>query len=65
MAQYIQTLEAQLQTHPQPTIQPRGWMQGPSFGGGGGFFSTMLTGLGLGAGLGVGQDLVNDVFRAL
>ncbi|HEX4023109.1 MAG TPA: hypothetical protein VHX52_00150 [Steroidobacteraceae bacterium] len=64
MAQYIQVLEGQLQTHPQPTVQPRGWMQGPSFGGGG-FFGTMLSGLGLGAGMGIGQDLVNDVFRAL
>ena len=26
MGQYIQTLEAQLQTHPNPTVQPRGWM---------------------------------------
>jgi hypothetical protein len=65
MAQYIQTLEAQLQTHPQPTVQPRGWMQGPSFGGSGSFFGTMLSGLGLGAGMGLGEDLVNGVFRAL
>ncbi len=64
MAQYIQGLEAQLQSHPQPTLAPRGWMQAPAFGGGGGFFGTMLSGLGLGAGLGIGQDLVNDIFRA-
>jgi hypothetical protein len=63
MAQYIQTLEAQLQTHPQPLVQPRGWAQAPSFGGGG-FFGTMLSGLGLGAGIGIGQDLVGDLFRA-
>jgi hypothetical protein len=64
MAQYIQGLEGQLQSHPQPTLQPRGWMQAPSFGGGGGFFGTMLSGLGIGAGVGIGQDLVNDIFRA-
>jgi hypothetical protein len=65
MAQYIQGLEAQMQSHPQPTLQPRGWAQAPAFGGGGGFFGTMLSGLGLGAGVGIGQDLVNDIFRAL
>jgi hypothetical protein len=65
MAQYIQGLETQLQSHPQPTLAPRGWMQAPAFGGRGGFFRTMLGGLGLGAGLGIGQDLVNDIFRAL
>lgn len=64
MAQYIQGLEAQLQSHPQPTLQPRGWMQAPAFGSGGGFFGTMLSGLGLGAGMGIGEDLVNDIFRA-
>ncbi|HEX7382090.1 MAG TPA: hypothetical protein VF265_08035 [Nevskiaceae bacterium] len=65
MAQYIQSLEEQLKTHPQPTIQSRGWSRGPSFGGGGGFFSTILSGLGLGVGMGAGEDIANDIFSAL
>ena len=65
MAQYRQTLEAQLQTHPQPTVQPRVWMQRHHFGGGGGVFVTMRSGLCWGAGLVLGGDLVSAVFRAL
>jgi hypothetical protein len=42
----------------------RGWSQAPAFGGGG-FFGTMLTGLGLGAGMGIGEDVASDIFNAL
>ena len=62
MGQYIQTLEAQLQTHPNPTVQPRGWgMQG----GGGGFLSNLTAGLGMGAGFGLAEDAINGIFNAL
>jgi hypothetical protein len=63
MGQYIQTLEAQLQTHPSPTVQPRGWgMQGM---GGGGFLGNLTAGLGLGAGFGLAEDAINGIFNAL
>jgi hypothetical protein len=61
MGQYIQTLEAQLQTHPNPTVQPRGWgMQG-----GGGFLGNLTAGLGMGAGFGLAEDAINGIFNAL
>lgn len=64
MAQYIQLLEQQLQTHPQPTVQPRGWYQAGG-GMGGGFLGNLVSGLGLGAGFGIAEDAVNDIFNAL
>lgn len=60
MADYIRTLETQLQTHPNPTVQPRGWVGAP--GAGGGFLGSMASGLGLGAGFAVASDVVNDIF---
>jgi hypothetical protein len=62
MGQYIQMLEQQLQTHPQATLQPRGW--GNALGGGG-FMGNFVGGLGLGAGIGVAEDVVNDLFNLL
>jgi hypothetical protein len=61
MGQYIQTLEAQLQTHPAPTVQPRGWMSS----GGGGFLGNLTAGLGMGAGFGLAEDAINGIFNAL
>jgi len=60
MAQYVQQLEQQLQTHPQPTIQPRGWAQQA---GGGGFLGNLVSGLGMGAGFGLAEDVVGDIFN--
>jgi hypothetical protein len=31
---------------------------------GGGFVNNLVTGLGLGAGIGLAEDVVNDIFRA-
>jgi hypothetical protein len=61
MGQYIQTLEAQLQTHPAPTVQPRGWVSS----GGGGFLGNLTAGLGMGAGFGLAEDAINGIFNAL
>ena len=61
MGQYIQTLEAQLQTHPNPSVQPRGWASS----GGGGFLGNLTAGLGMGAGFGLAEDAINGIFNAL
>jgi hypothetical protein len=61
MGQYIQTLEAQSQTHPNPTVQPRGWASS----GGGGFLGNLTAGLGMGAGFGLAEDAINGIFNAL
>lgn len=60
MADYIKTLESQLATHPNPSVQPRGWASQSS--GGGGFWSSVTSGLGVGAGFAVANDLVGDLF---
>ncbi len=61
MADYIRTLESQLATHPNPSVQPRGWASQPS--GGGGFWSNVTSGLGMGAGFAVASDVVGDLFN--
>ncbi len=58
MGQYIQTLEGELQTHPTTQLQQRGW------GGGGGFLSNLTSGLAMGAGFGVADDLVGSLFNS-
>lgn len=64
MAEYIHTLESHVNTQPQPTFQTRGWSSGP-WAGGGGFMSNLVSGLGMGAGFGLANDLVGDIFNAL
>ncbi|AOU97500.1 hypothetical protein BI364_05495 [Acidihalobacter yilgarnensis] len=61
MGQHIQELENAMNSHPNPPVQTRGWGMGGM--GGGGFLGTLTTGLGLGAGMAVGEDLVGDVFN--
>ncbi|HQU15828.1 MAG: hypothetical protein B7Z66_03335 [Chromatiales bacterium 21-64-14] len=62
MAEYIRTLEGQLQSHPNPTVQPRGWAsQSPMSGGG--FWGNVTSGLGMGAGFAVASDVVGDLFN--
>jgi hypothetical protein len=64
MAQYIHSLESNLamQPQPQPYFQPRGWAAQPYPTMGGGFMGNLASGFGLGAGFGLGEDLVNDIF---
>lgn len=63
MGQYIHTLENELDTHPAPSVQPRGWGAGGAWGTGGGFLGNLTTGLGLGTGFAVAEDVVNDIFN--
>lgn len=64
MAEHIQALEQDLQSHPAPTTQARGWA-GRSTLGGGGFWGNVTSGLGMGAGFAVAGDLVGGLFNAL
>lgn len=59
MGQHIQQLEQAVDAHPPAAqyAQTRGWSAG------GGFLSTLTTGLGLGAGMGVGEDLAGGLFN--
>lgn len=61
MAQYIHQLEQDHATHPQPTARSGAWRQGA---GGGGFLGNLMSGIGLGAGFGLADDVVNDIFNA-
>lgn len=61
MVQYIQRLEADVSTHPNPTVQPTGWANANT--GGSNFMSSLTTGLGMGAGFAVADDLVGDLFN--
>jgi uncharacterized membrane protein YccC len=65
MADYIHSLEGQLATHPAATIQSRGWSSRPSFSNGGGFWNTVTSGLGMGAGFAVANDVVGSLFNML
>ena len=61
MAEYIRRLESDVATHPNPTVQPTGWANQPQAGGG--FLSSLTSGLGMGAGFAVADDLVGDLFN--
>ncbi|AOU97833.1 hypothetical protein BI364_07515 [Acidihalobacter yilgarnensis] len=63
MGQHIQELEKAVDTHPNSPVQTRGWGGMSNNLGGGGFMGTLTTGLGLGAGMAVGEDLVGDLFN--
>ena len=62
MAQYIHALESNLQTLPQAGLQPRGWAMQPYPTATGGFMGNVVSGLGLGAGIGLAEDLVGSIF---
>lgn len=65
MGQYIRQLESQQAAVGQNTpnmAQPnRGWANPGGFGGG--FLGSMATGLGLGAGFAVADNIVDDIFN--
>ncbi len=65
MAQYIHSLESHVSSVPQTGFQTRGWANQPYAGGGGGFMSNVMSGLGMGAGFGLANDLVGSLFNAL
>lgn len=68
MAQYIHTLESHLSVMPQAqqqNFQPRGWFSQPYASSRSGFMSNVMSGLGLGAGFGLANDLVSGIFNAL
>jgi hypothetical protein len=62
MAQYIHTLESNLASTPQVGFQPRGWYSQPYPTQSGGFMGNVVSGLGMGAGFGIGETLVDDIF---
>lgn len=64
MAEHMHNLEQQLDTHPNPTMQARGW--GRSYAPrGGGFWGSVTSGLGMGAGFGIADALIGGIFNAL
>lgn len=64
MAEHIHNLEQQLDTHPNPTVQPRGW-GAQSTPSGGGFWGNVTSGLGMGAGFGIADSLIGGIFNLL
>ncbi|MDE2235898.1 MAG: hypothetical protein KGK44_10190 [Gammaproteobacteria bacterium] len=64
MAEHIHNLEQQLDTHPNPSVQARGW--GTQYAPrGGGFWGNVTSGLGMGAGFGVANALIGGIFNSL
>lgn len=63
MAQYIHQLENQASTVPQVPYQQRGWAGQPI--GGSGFMNNVMSGLGMGAGFGLANDIVGGLFSIL
>ena len=64
MAEHMHNLEQQLDTHPNPSMQARGW--GAQYTSrGGGFWGNVTSGLGMGAGFGVANALIGGIFNAL
>jgi hypothetical protein len=64
MAEYIHSLETHVNSLPQQTYPTRGWAAQPYAGTGGGFMSNVMSGLGMGAGFGLANDLVSSIFNA-
>ncbi len=64
MAEYIHSLETHVNSLPQPGYPTRGWAAQPYAGTGGGFMSNVMSGLGMGAGFGLANDLVSSIFNA-
>jgi hypothetical protein len=63
MAQYIHSLESNLASAPpQMGFQPRGWYTQPYPTNSGGFMGNVVTGLEIGAGFGLAETLVEDIF---
>jgi hypothetical protein len=62
MAQYIHELESNLAMQQQAVMQPRGWYQQPYPTATGGFMGNVASGLGMGVGFGLGEDLVDSIF---
>ncbi|MGA9855045.1 MAG: hypothetical protein WBR29_07205 [Gammaproteobacteria bacterium] len=64
MAEHIHDLEQQLDTHPSPTMQARGWgtQMAPR---GGGFWGNVTSGMGMSAGFGVANALIGGIFNAI
>ena len=62
MAQYIHSLESNLANAPQASFQPRGWYTQPYPTASGGFMGNVVSGLGMGAGFGLAESLVEDIF---
>jgi hypothetical protein len=62
MAQYIHTLESNLASAPQVGFQPRGWYSQSYPTQSGGFMGNVVSGLGMGAGFGIGETLIDDIF---
>ncbi|MDE2165420.1 MAG: hypothetical protein KGJ66_03665 [Alphaproteobacteria bacterium] len=60
MAQYIHDLESHVNAQPQSGFQTRGWATRPY--GGGGFMGSVMSGLGMGAGFGLANDLIGSLF---
>lgn len=65
MAQYIHALESHVSAQPQSGFQTGGWANQPYFRSGGGFMGNVMSGLGMGAGFGLANDLVGSLFNAL
>jgi hypothetical protein len=68
MAQYIHTLESHvgaMPQAPQQNFQLHGWSSQSYASNGSGFMGSVMSGLGLGAGFGLANDLVSGIFNAL
>lgn len=63
MAEHMQALEQDLQTHPAPTVPSRGWAAQPAVSSG--LWGNVTSGLGMGAGFAVANDLIGSLFNAL
>jgi len=64
MAEHVHDLEQQLDTHPNPSVQARGWSSQMTPRGGG-FWGNVTSGMGMGAGFGVANALIGGIFNAL